>query len=103
MFYELLSPKSWRSPSASQQAALLKLLIDRKIDVNAKLDSDGTTPLMLAAVRGNSDAVQQLLLAGADAGRKNANGQTALTLARAVKKPQPGHPAVIQLLAPLTH
>lgn len=40
------------------------------------------TPLMVAAARGNADIARMLLDAGADTSRRDANGQTALQLAR---------------------
>jgi ankyrin repeat protein len=42
----------------------------------------GYTPLMEAALNGSSDAVDVLLAAGADRGRKNPDGKTAIDFAR---------------------
>ena len=55
------------------------LLVEAGLDVNAK-ENNGYTPLMLAAMRGNNEAVRMLLSLGADASLKNNAGQTAAEL-----------------------
>ncbi|MBI2923438.1 MAG: ankyrin repeat domain-containing protein [Planctomycetes bacterium] len=45
-------------------------------------DEDGLTPLMAAAAQGRTANVELLLKAGADPLRRDAHGNTALTLAR---------------------
>jgi ankyrin repeat protein len=47
---------------------------------------NGSTPLMLAAMYGNPNAIKALLNAGADPELKNANGQTALDFATLVNR-----------------
>lgn len=54
----------------------IKLLIDRKVDVNGA-DQAGVTPLMRAAGEGNADVARMLLAAKADANAKDSNGWTA--------------------------
>ena len=54
----------------------------------------GFTALMIAAANGFADAVEALLSAGADRGRKTADGKTAADFAR-----ERGHDAVAQRLA----
>lgn len=44
-------------------------------------DEDGRTPLMAAAAAGRTDNVERLLRRGADPHRRDASGNTALTLA----------------------
>lgn len=53
----------------------------------------GRTPLMIAAALGNAEIVRMLLDAGANASRRDADGQTALQLAR-----QNHHAQVVALL-----
>ena len=65
---------------------VLKVLIEAGADVNAK-DTDGLTPLMLAAQHNpNPKALTALLEAGADAKAKNNEGKTALDYARMNEK-----------------
>lgn len=84
------------------RAQILKLLIERKIDVNLTVDYNQRTPLMLAAMKGDVESVRILLLAGADAKRRDEQGKTALVLAREAKSPAPGHEEVIKQLEPVT-
>lgn len=75
---------------------IIKLLIDRKVDVS-RPDLGGYTPLMAAARTGQLEAVRMLLDAGASAQAKSNNGETALALARA-SAPSPERSAIVSLL-----
>ncbi|KAK1759060.1 hypothetical protein QBC47DRAFT_336716 [Echria macrotheca] len=60
-----------------------QLLGDKEIDANTKHPITGKTPLCLAAEGGHEDIVELLLVLGeADMGAKDAEGMTALILAR---------------------
>ncbi|ATB29679.1 hypothetical protein MEBOL_003134 [Melittangium boletus DSM 14713] len=66
------------------------LLVQQLLDARARVDAasgEGTTPLMLAALRGDEDSVRVLLLAGADPLRQDSRGATALSLSRMHGKP----------------
>jgi ankyrin repeat protein len=72
------------------RALLVSTLMERKdavkilLDSGAEVDfraSDGRTPLILAAGKGNKDIVQLLLQAGADASLTDQGGQTAQAVA----------------------
>jgi ankyrin repeat protein len=74
------------------RALLVATLMERKDAVKVLLDngaevdfraSDGRTPLILAAGKGNKDIVELLLQAGADASLTDQAGQTAQTVASA--------------------
>jgi ankyrin repeat protein len=74
------------------RALLVATLMERKDAVKVLLDngaevdfraSDGRTPLILAAGKGNKDIVELLLQAGADASLTDQAGQTAQTVAAA--------------------
>jgi ankyrin repeat protein len=60
-------------------------LIEKKVDLNAT-DRDGWTALMYAVTVGAAEAVGKLVAAGVDVTVKNADGDTALDLAKANKK-----------------
>lgn len=60
----------------------IKLLLDASAYIDAESPDDKMTPLMLAAVRGRTVAVRLLKEEGADVTLKNAEGMTALDLAR---------------------
>jgi hypothetical protein len=60
----------------------IKLLLDASAYIDAESPDDKMTPLMLAAVRGRTAAVHLLKEEGADVSLKNADGMTALDLAR---------------------
>jgi uncharacterized protein len=67
------------------------LLVQQLLDAHATVDArsgEGTTPLMLAALRGDEDSVRVLLLAGAEPLREDAHGASALTLSRLHGKPR---------------
>ena len=64
----------------SGQNKIVRLLIERGGDVNARAPN-GSSVLMMAAHEGKEDLVQPLLDAGADPGIRNENGDTALSWA----------------------
>ncbi|WP_034297297.1 ankyrin repeat domain-containing protein [Herbaspirillum sp. RV1423] len=63
-------------------AAIIKLLLDASAYIDAESPDEKMTPVMLAAVRGRTFAVRLLKEEGADISLKNADGMTALDLAR---------------------
>jgi hypothetical protein len=74
-------------------SAIVKALLAAKADVDAP-GMAGWTPLMKAAHFGHETIVQTLLAAGADRGRRDAEGSTALDLAREAEQDE-----IIELLA----
>lgn len=61
---------------------LARLLVDRKIDVNARSqDHDDLTAVLLAAEKGHENVMELLLKSGADLEAQNSSQQTALQLA----------------------
>jgi ankyrin repeat domain-containing protein 50 len=72
--------------------AVVRLLIEAKVDVDTK-SSSGRTALYRAAVNGHEAVVQLLIEAKADVDAKSSDGWTALYVAAAN-----GHEAVVQLL-----
>ena len=67
------------------------LLVQQLLDAGATVEArtgEGTTPLMLAALRGDEDSVRVLLLAGAEPLREDTRGASAITLSRLHGKPQ---------------
>lgn len=70
----------------------VKALLQTKVDVNAKR-KDGTTALMLAAIKGHTGVVRALLDAKANVNARASNGATVL-----IGAAQEGHKAVVQLL-----
>ena len=64
---------------------VMQLLIDNHAYLDAA-SPNGTTPLMMAAMYGNTSAVKLLLEAGADPTLKNHLGLTAIDFAERVKK-----------------
>lgn len=75
------------------RAFLVSSLLRTAIDVNAR-NSDGTSPLMAAASRGNAEIVKMLLDKGADPAVVNARGETARVIAE-----RAGQAEVARLLA----
>jgi ankyrin repeat protein len=73
--------------AGSQDAALVRLLLEHDADVNAK-GATNITPLHLAASRGNQALVDMLLAKGADKAAKMDNGMNASDLARDRNFPQ---------------
>lgn len=70
--------------SAKGHIQIVKLLLAKGAEVNAKLvreDGKGQTPLMFAAASGFDEIVKLLISAGADVNEKDANGNTALSVA----------------------
>jgi hypothetical protein len=63
-----------------RSASMVKLFLDRHAPVN-DADSNGNNMLMAAASQGHLDAVQLIVEAGADVNAKNAQGQTAISVA----------------------
>ncbi|GLS05837.1 hypothetical protein GCM10007860_29960 [Chitiniphilus shinanonensis] len=61
--------------------SLAKRLLAMKTPVNARVRRQGTTALMLAALRGDVALIELLLADGADPSLKNQRGKTALMLA----------------------
>ncbi|KAL6566556.1 hypothetical protein OROGR_002171 [Orobanche gracilis] len=89
-FTKILSayPYSNRSKSSAIHRAtrlgdlvLVGELVDEGCDVNA-LDGDGYTPLMLAAMSGDTKMCELLILSGAKCDVRNARDETAVSLAR---------------------
>jgi len=64
-------------------AAVIQLLLDHYAYIDAASPNE-STPLMMAAMYGNSDSVKALLEAGADSTIKNSLGLTAIDFARRV-------------------
>ena len=69
----------------------VQLLLEKGADIN-KVDNDGATPLISAAMSGHKDVVELLLAAGADKSVED-NWGTALDAAR-----ESGHAEVAALL-----
>ena len=64
---------------------VIQLLLDNHAYIDAA-SPNGSTPLMMAAMYGNTSAVKLLLESGADPSLKNALGLTAIDFAQRVKK-----------------
>ena len=69
---------AFRSAVERGELGVLRRLVERGVDVNARVDPDGSTPLSLAAFRGHAGVVQVLLELGADVSSTNRDGGTAL-------------------------
>jgi len=83
-------------PDDGEQLNVEKLVqstTDRSTNECDRLDKNGNSPLMLAAVQGNLDEVLSLLNKGANPVLKDKNGMTAIN--RAANK---GHHKIVQLL-----
>ena len=76
---------------------VVKSLLNGKISSEGMKMPDGTTPLMVAALRGNVDIIKLLLQAGCSPQVKNNQGMSAIDIAR--KK---GFAACVDLMTPYT-
>lgn len=65
---------------------IIKALLDASAYIDAESPDEKMTPVMLAAMRGRTAAVKMLKGEGADLSLKNADGMTALDLARRYKQ-----------------
>jgi hypothetical protein len=75
------------------QTEIVKQLIAKNFDVNAKKLASGTTALWIAAQKGHIDVIKLLLEKGADINTKANTGVTPLMIAAAA-----GHTKVVKLL-----
>jgi ankyrin repeat protein len=97
-FHKLIEKKDilGRTPliyaAFSGHEAVVRLLLDRGADVEAKAE-DKWTALIWAAILGHEAIVRLLLDRGADVEAKAGNGRTALTLVASL-----GYEAVVRLL-----
>lgn len=82
--------KSYRAPllTAVQHGhdAMVSLLLSKGANVNYKDPGTGWTSLMLAALNGHTTAVQILINSGANCNETNNLGQTALEIAKKMKR-----------------
>jgi hypothetical protein len=69
------------------------LLVTAGVDINGRSGPESDTPLMLAAHRGHLEMARALIAHGADISLKDANGETAASLAKMY-----GHPEFLPLL-----
>ncbi len=74
--------------SARGHIEVAKLLLQHGADINVHEDANGQTALIHAAKRGYLAITHQLLLAGADSRAKDAQGRSALDLARGNSRDQ---------------
>jgi ankyrin repeat protein len=65
----------------------MKVLLDSYAFIDAQ-SPNGTTPLMMAAMYGSSEAVKLLLAEGADTAMKNQLGMTAVDFANKANRPE---------------
>jgi ankyrin repeat protein len=79
--------------ATSGNVAVIQLLLEHYAYIDAE-SPNGSTPLMMAAMYGSSDAVKSLLDAGADATLKNSIGLTAVDFAQ-----KAGHADAVALIA----
>jgi ankyrin repeat protein len=79
--------------ATSGNVAVIQLLLEHYAYIDAE-SPNGSTPLMMAAMYGSSDAVKALLDAGADATLKNSIGLNAVDFAQ-----KAGHADAVALIA----
>lgn len=72
--------------ATSGQLAIMKQLLEKFAFIDAQ-SPNGTTPLMMAAMYGSSDAVKLLIDEGADPLMKNEQGMTAFDFAKRGNRP----------------
>ncbi len=77
---DLRETAAFMKAAGKGQLDVVKLLLDRGADVNAR-DSRGYTPLLSASEMGHLDIVKQLLEGGADVNARDSHGYTPLLLA----------------------
>jgi len=75
------------------RAEIVKLLLDRGAQVDAKRSTDGATALCQASMLGHAEVVRLLLEKGANPNAKNSDGRSALWQASIL-----GHTEVVKLL-----
>ena len=72
---------------------MVKLLLEKGANVNAKDNGNGAPPLIIAALAGHKEVAEMLIGKGADVNAKDNEGNTALSLASSR-----GHNSVVELL-----
>jgi len=74
----------WVEAALSGRAKILRLFIDAGADVNAWRSGNGDQTALMMSIRwGNHGVAQMLIEAGADLNARDAEGRTALSLAKA--------------------
>ena len=66
------------SSGAYRNLEIIRVLVDYGVDMNGRTTPEQRTPLMLGAILGNIQAVEELLKLGADASLADFEGNTAL-------------------------
>lgn len=78
--YQALSVDLW-APAAEGDTAAIERYIEAGADLNAKEPAGGSTPLIIAAIFGQTEAARLLIENGAEVDIKNNDGTTALSAA----------------------
>jgi len=78
-------PNALDRAARCNQPAMIRLLVDKGMDVNA-VDSEDWTPLMYCGAWGSVQAAQQLLDLGADQHLANSDSDSALAIAEGNKR-----------------
>jgi serine/threonine protein kinase/ankyrin repeat protein len=73
----LLAARLWSPPMTSDQLEILDLLLEKRANVNVKMDLTNKTPLHIAISHGLIDAIERLLEHGADVNSQASDGKTA--------------------------